>query len=112
MIELVAPAVALFSALLGFLFGRRKQSAEVESLSVAAAKVAVDSLLLTVEPLRTEIAELKIQVATLERQNSELLAENRRLSRNVSDLRGYLQKLDLWPGYDTEFLKDPTVRGE
>ncbi len=83
----ISPILLFVGSLIGFVFGKRKQSAEVESLSVNASKVALQALLDTIEPLRGEIAGLKHEVENLKALNNQLILENADLANSVSELR-------------------------
>lgn len=104
-INYISPILLFVGSLIGFLFGKRKQSAEVESLSVNASKVALQALLSTIEPLKGEIEELKREVNSLKDLNRQLLNENADLADSVSALRKLVQQVDDYPPFYKDMPK-------
>lgn len=102
----LSPLLVFVAVVGGWVLGKRKQVAEVDSLTVGASKVAVDALLSTVQPLKDEIAHLKSEVDELRRLNQKLIAENRDLASAISQLRRYVSEVDDHPPY----FRDPAFK--
>lgn len=100
--DLAAPVVAVLAIVVGYAGGLRRNKAEVESLSVASTRAALESVLATVEPLKQEITDLRFQVDELRHQNEALVSENRDLAVSVRQLRDLITKMDAWPEHQSD----------
>lgn len=98
--NLAAPLVAALAVVVGYLGGVRRNKAEVESLSVASTKAALESVLATVAPLKQEIIDLRVQVNELRVQNEALVSENKDLAGSVRQLRDLISEMGGWPQQD------------
>lgn len=92
--NILAPLLVFLGVAGGWWVGRKRQVAEVESLSVTASKVAVDSLLSTVQPLKDQVRRLEAEIEALKQLNEQLVRENETLRRSISDLRALFMKDD------------------
>lgn len=105
-LDIVAPVLVFLGVAGGWYTGRRRQKVEVESLSVTASKIAVETLIATIEPLKHEIASLKVEVGELKVLNAQLLEENNSLATSVKQLRRLVAQVDDYPSYYAERLKE------
>jgi len=104
--NVLSPILVFAAVVGGWVLGRRKQSAEIDSLTVSAAKVAVESLLSTVQPLKDEIEHLKSEVVQLRVLNQQLVEENKDLAKAINQLRRYVSTVDDYPPY----FSDPAFK--
>ncbi len=105
-LDIVAPVLVFLGVAGGWFTGRRRQKVEVENLSVSASKIAVETLIATIEPLKFEIASLKAEVGELKVLNAQLLEENNNLASSVKQLRRLVAQVDDYPPYFAERLKE------
>jgi hypothetical protein len=101
---LVVAVIGVLSAPLAvfmtWLFGRRKQVAEIYSVMAESSQTAVETMQTLMEELRTELIDakdkidelirenelLRIDLHELKVQNEQLINENRAFKRKIEDL--------------------------
>lgn len=94
LLNYISPVLLFLTAMLGWWFGRRKQTAEIDSLAVSSSKVAVEALLATIHPLKQELEDLKFEVGELKELNKALVIENQSLQASIRQLRVLVQGID------------------